>query len=88
MTPRDLAGQIVSELPLNPTSRVLEPSFGDGSFCSLVELLMALHEGSPSERLARVLTQNSGVELDESLIETHSTRPSASSASYRSSTTC
>ena len=69
MTPRDLAGQIVSELPLNPTSRVLEPSFGDGSFLlALVERLMALHEGSPSERLARVLTQNLwGVELDESL---------------------
>ncbi len=43
MTPRELAARLVSELPLARDARVLEPSFGEGSFLlPLIERLAGL----------------------------------------------
>jgi len=69
MTPAPLAERIVSRLHLTASSRVLEPSFGDGSFLiPVIRRLMDLHEGTASDRLKAVLTENLfGVELDPSL---------------------
>lgn len=66
MTPAALAERIVRCLDLTPSSRVLEPSFGDGAFLiPLIRRLMELHEGAASDRLRTVLTENLfGVEVD------------------------
>lgn len=75
MTPAVLAERIVSRLQLSRFSRVLEPSFGDGAFLvPLIRRLMRLHEGTPAERLAGVLSENLyGVELDP-LLRAHALR--------------
>lgn len=66
MTPAPLAERIVSRLDLSASTRVLEPSFGDGSFLlPLIRRLVEFHDGTPSERLAAVLSENLyGVEID------------------------
>lgn len=66
MTPAALAERIVSRLNLSASSRVLEPSFGDGAFLlPLIRRLMELHNGTPSERFEAVLSTNIyGVEVD------------------------
>lgn len=66
MTPEPIAQSIVGQLELTETSRVLEPSFGDGSFLvPLVEALMAKHRGDQRVRFERVLAENLfGVEVD------------------------
>lgn len=71
LTPPELAARIVAELPLYADSRVLEPSFGDGSFLlPLIDRFAALYDGSPAERLAQALSRNVyGVELDAALYE-------------------
>lgn len=71
MTPPNLARRIVAELPLRPDSRVLEPSFGDGSFLlALVERFLSMADGPVDTRLQRILTENLwGVELDRGLYE-------------------
>lgn len=69
MTPRPLAERLVADLTLAKESRVLEPSFGDGSFLvPLIRRFMKLHSGSAEERLGAVLEQNVfGVEIDPTL---------------------
>ncbi len=69
MTPAPLAERIVSRLQLCASSRVLEPSFGDGSFLlPLIRRFIELHEGTATERLHAVLSQNLyGVEIDPHL---------------------
>lgn len=69
MTPAPLAERIVSQLDLSASSRVLEPSFGEGAFLlPLIRRLMALHSGPPAERLRTVLSTNLyGVEIDPAL---------------------
>lgn len=69
MTPAPLAERVVNGLDLTPSSRVLEPSFGDGAFLiPLIRRLLGQHVGSSSRRLEAVLTENLfGVELDPSL---------------------
>lgn len=71
LTPPALAARIVAELSLNADSRVLEPSFGDGSFLlPLIDRFATLYDGSPAERLAQALSRNIyGVELDAALYE-------------------
>ncbi len=69
MTPRPLASRLVADLPLKADTRVLEPSFGTGSFLlELIGRFMEMHEGSREQRLERVLTENVwGVEIDPTL---------------------
>ena len=69
MTPAPLANRIVAGLRLTAESRVLEPSFGDGSFLlPLIRRLMELRDGTQSERLEAVLSENLyGVEIDSEL---------------------
>lgn len=71
ITPPIIANRLVDDLSLNVCSRVLEPSFGDGSFVfPLIERLIALHSGTQEERLGKVLTENLfGVEIDPLLYE-------------------
>jgi hypothetical protein len=65
MTPPALAERLVAELPLDASTRVLEPSFGTGAFLlPLVARLVELRGGD----FARVMRENvSGVELDPEL---------------------
>ncbi len=69
LTPVPLAAQLVANLPLERQHRVLEPSFGDGSFLiPLIERFMAFYEGDSERRLAQALQNNVyGIELDASL---------------------
>lgn len=69
MTPRPLAAQLVRDLPLTSDSRVLEPSFGDGSFLiALIERLMELRVGTARQRFESVIVENLwGVEWDPAL---------------------
>lgn len=66
MTPPELARRLVSELAFEPETKVLEPSFGDGSFLvPLIERLIGEQRGSPKQRFERVMTDCLfGVELD------------------------
>ena len=72
LTPPEIATRLVSDLSLTRDSKVLEPSFGDGSFVlPLIEKLLPLHNGTVAERLDHILTRNLyGVELDP-LLYTH-----------------
>lgn len=69
MTPAPVARSLVADLDLSETTRILEPSFGDGAFLlPLLERFYDLHAGSPRSRLERILTTNVyGVELDPTL---------------------
>lgn len=71
MTPEPLAQRIVDGLEFHTTMRVLEPSFGEGAFLiPVIRRFLDLHDGTPAERLARVLRCNVwGVELDEQLYQ-------------------
>ena len=66
MTPTALAERLVGELVLEPGMRVLEPSFGKGSFLlPLIERLVAVRRGSARARFERVMTECLyGFELD------------------------
>lgn len=68
MTPPPLARRIVEHLHLTPTSVVLEPSFGNGSFLlPLVERLVELRGGGP-DAFSTVMSENVfGVEIDPEL---------------------
>ncbi len=65
-TPAGLARRLVADLPLTPTTRVLEPSAGNGAFVlPLIERFIELHTGSVAARLRRALTENVfAVEID------------------------
>jgi hypothetical protein len=63
MTPPALAGRLVADLPLTATSRVLEPSFGDGAI--LLPLIERMTELVGFERA--LLEHVWGVELDRVL---------------------
>ncbi|NQU24523.1 MAG: N-6 DNA methylase [Candidatus Nealsonbacteria bacterium] len=69
ITPESVAGQMLADIELTADTRILEPSLGDGAFIlPLVRRLVALHTGSPAERLSKVLADNlHGVELDHKL---------------------
>ncbi len=69
MTPPALAANLLAPLSVSSTTRVLEPSFGDGSFIiALIEKFMLLYEGPIHERLDAILTHNIfGVEIDAAL---------------------
>ncbi len=65
MTPPGLAARLVADLPLTPSSRVLEPSFGTGAF--LLPLIERLTEHMSYTRAMR--ERVFGVELDPALYE-------------------
>ncbi len=69
MTPSPLATTLVESLVVSSDTRVLEPSFGDGSFIlALIEKFLPLYQGSIPERLDAILTRNVfGVEIDSTL---------------------
>ncbi len=69
MTPGVLAQRVISDLALTPSTRVLEPSFGDGAFImALVARFMELHDGDMPKRLDTVLRENLfGIEIDPQL---------------------
>src|SRR3990167_3726743 len=71
LTPPELASRIVDEISFSQEDRVLEPSMGDGSFIiPLIERFLPFYQGSQSERLNRVLSENIwGVELDRQLYD-------------------
>lgn len=71
MTPAALAERLVDELVLEPGMRVLEPSFGEGSFLlPLIERLVALQRGAKRARFERVMTEYLfGFELDAGFYE-------------------
>jgi hypothetical protein len=63
MTPPELAGRLVADLPLTAKSRILEPSFGNGAF--LLPLIERMSELVGFERT--MLERVWGVELDRAL---------------------
>ena len=69
MTPPALARRLLADVVVTQDTRVLEPSFGDGSFIILlIEIFLPLYQGSVAERLDRILTRNVfGVEIDPAL---------------------
>lgn len=69
LTPDSIARALVADLDLTPTTRVLEPSFGDGAFLlPLIERLYDLLPGSPRDRIDHILTENlHGAEIDPAL---------------------
>lgn len=71
MTPMELSSQLCDPLELTDASRVLEPSFGDGSFLvSIIEKLLKIGPGTREVRLHRIFTEQLfGVELDDDLYE-------------------
>ncbi|MDD9814391.1 MAG: N-6 DNA methylase [Gammaproteobacteria bacterium] len=66
ITPPPIAGRLVSGLAFTREDKVLEPSFGDGSFIlPLIEKFMSLYDGDVESRLSKVLSRNVyGSELD------------------------
>jgi len=66
MTPPELAQKIAAELELTETSRILEPSFGEGAFLfAVIEKLLTLGKGTKQERLERIFTsQLYSIEID------------------------
>ncbi|HVC34845.1 MAG TPA: N-6 DNA methylase [Chloroflexota bacterium] len=71
MTPESLATRLVKQLGVSTATRVLEPSFGDGSFIlPLIEEFMSLYQGPVPARLDTILTKNVfGVEVDPRLFQ-------------------
>ncbi len=69
LTPMPLAANLIADSKLERHHRVLEPSFGTGSFLlPLIEKFMAFYEGDTQHRLTQVLQKNVyGVELDTTL---------------------
>lgn len=70
LTPIPIASDIVDRLPLARDSKILEPSFGDGSFLlPLIDALLKLYKtGTPEERVERILNENIwGSEIDPEL---------------------
>lgn len=66
MTPEKLSKSIVSEIVFHKTDKVLEPSFGDGSFIiNLIESFLPLYQGDIKTKLDYILNYNIwGYELD------------------------
>jgi hypothetical protein len=71
MTPLELARRLVDTLSFTETSKILEPSFGDGSFLqAIVDKLLTLGNGDKGTRLKRIFEmQLYGVELDDGLYQ-------------------
>jgi hypothetical protein len=71
MTPPELARRLVDDLEIGPDSKVLEPSFGDGSFLlAMIERLMGEQTGTKRRRFERVMSECVfGVELDAGFYE-------------------
>ena len=69
LTPPPIARAIVERLELTRDSRVLEPSFGEGSFLiPLIERFLAFYDGTIKARLTEVLTRNVwGIEIDPAM---------------------
>lgn len=69
MTPRELARALIGDLELFPTCKILEPSFGQGSFLfPLIEQMMHVHGGASGQNFERVMLDNVyGVEVDPHL---------------------
>jgi hypothetical protein len=69
LTPPETARRLVADLTVTRDDKVLEPSFGDGSFVlPLIEKFLPLHDGPLPERLDQVLSRNIyGVEVDATL---------------------
>lgn len=67
MTPAALVESIVQRVDFTPAVRVLEPSFGNGSFIlPLIEAFMPLYDGPIQTRLDMILNNNIfGIEIDE-----------------------
>ncbi len=69
LTPEVLAKRLVADLPLTVESKVLEPSFGEGSFLlALIDRFLPLYSGSHIERLTQIFERNLyGIEIDASV---------------------
>ena len=71
MTPENLSIDIISKLEFNKTDKVLEPSFGNGSFIiPLIEKFIPLYNGTIEDKLEWILNYNIwGYEIDEEMYE-------------------
>jgi len=71
MTPSTLAQRVVKDIVVTLTTRILEPSFGDGAFIiPMIEKFLPLYQGSIEEKLDRILTENIyGVEIDSAMYQ-------------------
>ena len=71
MTPDHLSQEIISKINFNKSDKVLEPSFGDGSFIlNLIESFLPLYNGKIEDKLDYILNYNIwGFEIDEILFE-------------------
>ena len=69
MTPPPMACAMVERLELTRDSRILEPSFGDGSFLiPLIARFLDFYDGTIEARLTEVLTRNVwGIEIDPAM---------------------
>ena len=70
MTPSIISSKIV-DIEFNKSDKILEPSFGDGSFIiSLIEKFIPLYKGNINDKLDYILNYNiHGYEIDEFLYE-------------------
>lgn len=71
LTPAKTAARLVDDLSLGGSEKVLEPSFGDGSFLlAVIEASVAARREATNRSLGQVLTENVyGVEIDPILYE-------------------
>jgi len=72
LTPVETAAKIVSSLPLHPSSTVLEPGCGNGSFViPLIDRFLEMHkDGNMESRLDHILNNNIwAVEIDAGLYQ-------------------
>ena len=69
MTPKDKCEEILKDYIFNVNDKVLEPSFGDGSFIlTIIEKFIDIYDGTIKEKLTKILKNNVyGVELDKEL---------------------
>jgi len=67
MTPNSLSLDIIDKLNLSKSEKILEPSFGDGSFLiPLIEKFLPLYNGTIEQKLDYVLNYNIwGYEIDQ-----------------------
>jgi hypothetical protein len=72
LTPPPIAKKIVEAIDLDKGHKILEPSFGDGSFLfPIIEKLLTKYEGDRDDRLDQIFASNIyGVELDQGLYNT------------------
>src|SRR5215470_5666278 len=71
LTPHEVAREIIEKIDFDKQHKILEPSFGDGSFLfPIIEKLLGKYDGTVCERLDQIFENNIyGVELDLNLYD-------------------